>query len=99
MKIEIDNQCIGCLSLTKVPHYYKAECKYTNTRITSIPLCACKECLIKMICQTLCENFINTANSYSGTNKQSLLHYSNKKVDDNLLFQSSKKGDLSEKKT
>jgi hypothetical protein len=86
-KIEIDKNCIGCLSLTRVPHYHKAECKYTNGGVTSIPNCPCKECLIKIICQTSCENFLHTANSYKRTNKHILFHHSEKKTEKELRLQ------------
>jgi hypothetical protein len=88
--IEIDKNCIGCLSLTRVPDYYKAECKFTDGGITSIPLCACKECLIKMICQTPCENFLTIAKSYRRTNEFLLTCFSDKKVIDKLMVELSK---------
>jgi hypothetical protein len=79
-KIEIDKNCIGCLSLSRVPHDHKAECQYTNGGITSIPNCPCKECLIKMICDTTCENFSTTAKSYKRTDRHVLNHFSKRKT-------------------
>lgn len=78
--IEIDKNCIGCLSLTNVSDYYLAECKFTDGGIPSIPLCACKECLIKVMCQSPCENFLTIAKGYKRTNTYLITHFPEKKV-------------------
>jgi len=83
--IEIDKQCMGCLSFARVPEYYKAECKFTDGGITSILNCPCKECLVKGLCINPCENFQTIAKSYKRTNKWLFEHFSGKKVKDELL--------------
>lgn len=82
IKYKTDEECIGCLSLTKVLFPHTGECKFTNDGITTIPYCECKICLLKVICKTACEKFLNTAKNYSLTNKLTLSDFPNKKAVD-----------------
>ncbi len=64
--------CVGCKSL-KYNHYnipYGLHCSAVGTQLwnirasTTIPDCPCQKCLIKIICNTGCEEFNIKASEY-----------------------------------
>jgi hypothetical protein len=54
---EINEECKGCLSL-----HYATECNISQKSYScasSDSHCVCQKCLIKSICQELCQEFIS----------------------------------------
>jgi hypothetical protein len=53
-----NEKCRGCASLFKKDLGHIEECALTPAGVQSIPGCICYDCLIKPVCQIMCEEFI-----------------------------------------
>ena len=63
-----DKRCIGCKSLITSFKRVNSditdghECRYTGCGSRSIEGCPCKQCVIKIMCATPCQDFIDIMN-------------------------------------
>lgn len=53
IKRRIVEECKGCKSLIKLP--LKSECRFTPEGVLDIPICPCKDCLVKVLCVDVCD--------------------------------------------
>jgi len=90
--MKTNQECKGCKSLMHVTEDGWLECHFTDTGTSFIPNCICGECLVKGVCVTPCEDFLNKANSYKRVNKLTLLPHTNKKAYKQLICELSKNG-------
>ena len=69
--------CKGCLSKMHISTLStrtieRDECSHTDPSVLDIPECPCKVCIVKVMCDTLCQEFINTAKRYPRAQKLTL---------------------------
>lgn len=53
-----NEKCRGCASLFKKDLGHGEECALTPAGVQSLPDCICYDCLIKPVCNIMCEEFI-----------------------------------------
>ena len=56
----MSNDCNGCKCLTSFKPFGKPKmvCKFTQLIYDFIPGCPCKECLVKVICNSICADLV-----------------------------------------
>jgi len=69
--------CRGCLSKMHISTLStgtieRDECSHTDPSVLDIPECPCKVCIVKVMCNTLCQEFIDTAKRYPGAQRLTL---------------------------
>ena len=63
-----DNKCKGCG--LRIQYERKKVCKLTPIEVTDIKDCPCKLCVLKMMCSSMCSNFVDTFDrEYNGVLK------------------------------
>ncbi len=65
---QIESTCPKCCNgLTIIEH--RLECSYTPENIIEIPNCPCKECLIVVKCNKICQEFIDNLKLFQTSKK------------------------------
>lgn len=54
----MNENCRGCTSLMT----NKSECLYTKIDVEALPDCPCQSCLVKIVCQGVCDDFMKAYN-------------------------------------
>jgi len=66
-KLKKIKECSGCVCFTQYnfKNVTYTECGITSANIVDMPNCICKDCLLKCVCDNICEDFLNQLKEYN----------------------------------